>query len=86
MGFRRPFYAESRLKVAWVLYRTVAWALPTDSVYRNDGERYGVSLFSWAKPTLPLPVVPNRELQVGLTVLPSPTGRGNRITEIQLLL
>ena len=53
----------------WVLYRTVAWALPTDSVYRNDGERYGVSLFSWAKPTLRIPVVPNGECQVWLTVL-----------------
>ena len=34
MGFRRPFYAESRLKVAW--------ALPTDDVCGNDGERYEV--------------------------------------------
>ena len=22
MGFRRPFYAKGRLKVAWVLYRS----------------------------------------------------------------
>ena len=42
MGFRRPFYAEGRLKAAWALYRTVAWALPTDNVCGNDGERYGV--------------------------------------------
>ena len=40
MGFRRPIYAKGRLKAAWVLYRTVAWALPTDSVCGNDGERY----------------------------------------------
>ena len=42
MGFRRPFYAEGRLKVAWVLYRTVAWALSTGNVCGNDGERYEV--------------------------------------------
>ena len=42
MGFRRPFYAEGRLKAAWVLYRTVAWALPADDVCGNDGERYEV--------------------------------------------
>ena len=40
MGFRRPFYAKGRLKAAWILYRTVAWALPTDNVCGNDGERY----------------------------------------------
>ena len=34
MDFRRPFDAESRLKVAW--------ALPTDDVCGNDGERYEV--------------------------------------------
>ena len=34
----------------------------------KDGEWYEGFLFSWAKPTLPLPVVPNGELQVGLTV------------------
>ena len=32
-----------------------------------NGMRF--SMFSRAKPTLPLPIVPNRELQVGLTVL-----------------
>ena len=69
MGFRRPFYAEGRLKVAWILYRTVAWALPTDDVCGNDGERYGGFMFLLAKHTLPLPVVPNGECQVGLTVL-----------------
>ena len=53
----------------WVLYRTVAWALPTGNVYGNDGKRYGGSPVSWAKPTLRLSVVPNGELQVGLTVL-----------------
>ena len=42
MGFRRPFYAESRLKAAWVLYRTVAWALPAGDVCGNDGKRYEV--------------------------------------------
>ena len=41
MGFRRPFYAKGRLKVAWILYKTVAWALPTGNVCRNDGEWYG---------------------------------------------
>ena len=60
MGFRRPFYTKGRLKVAW--------ALPTDSVCGNDGKRYGVFLFSWAKPSYDFPFVPNRELQVGLTV------------------
>ena len=40
MDFRRPFYAKGRLKAAWILYRTVAWALPTGNVCRNDGERY----------------------------------------------
>ena len=69
MGFRRPFYAEGRLKVAWILYRTVAWALPTDSVCGNDGEWYGGFLFSRAKPTLRISVVPSGGLQVGLTVL-----------------
>ena len=69
MGFRRPFYAEGRLKVAWILYRTVAWALPTDDVCGNDGERYEGFMFLLAKHTLPLPVVPNGECQVGLTVL-----------------
>ena len=69
MGFRRPFYAKGRLKVAWILYKTVAWALPTGNVLRNDGERYGGSLFSWAKPTLRISVVSNGECQVGLTVL-----------------
>ena len=39
MGFRRPFYAKGRLKVAWILYRTVAWALPAGDVCGNDGER-----------------------------------------------
>ena len=68
MGFRRPFYTKGRLKAVWVLYRTVVWALPAGDVCGNDGKRYGVSLFSWAKPTLRLSVVPNGELQVGLTV------------------
>ena len=40
MGFRRPFYAKGRLKAAWVLYRTVAWALPAGDVFGNDGEWY----------------------------------------------
>ena len=42
MGFRRPIYAKGRLKAAWVLYRTVAWALPADDVCGNDGEWYEV--------------------------------------------
>lgn len=46
MGFRRPFYAKGRLKAAWVLYRTVAWALPAGDVCGNDGERYEGFLFS----------------------------------------
>ena len=50
MGFRRPFYAKDRLKVAWVLYRTVAWALPADSVCGNDGEWYEVSCFRRRSP------------------------------------
>ena len=51
MGFRRPFYAEGRLKVAWVLY-SVAWAFPTDDVCGNDGERYEGFMFLLAKHTL----------------------------------
>ena len=62
-------YAKGRLKAAWVLYRTVAWALPTDSVYRNDGKRYGVFHVFVGEAHLPLSVVPNGECQVGLTVL-----------------
>ena len=65
MGFRRPFYAEGRLKVAWILYRTVAWALPTGNVCRNDGERSDVFPVFAGKA---LPIVPNGECQVWLTV------------------
>ena len=66
MGFRRPFYAEGRLKAAWVLYRTVAWALLTGNVCRNDGEWYeGFPVFAGEA----LPIVPNGECQVWLTVL-----------------
>ena len=65
MGFRRPFYAEGRLKVAWILYRTVAWALPTGNVCRNDGERSEVFPVFAGKA---LPIVPNGECQVWLTV------------------
>ena len=38
MDFRRPFYAKGRLKATWILYKTVAWALPTGNVCGNDGE------------------------------------------------
>ena len=69
MGFRRPIYAKGRLKAAWVLYRTVAWALPriTFAEMMANGMRF--SMFSWAKPTLRLSVLLNGRLQVGLTVL-----------------
>jgi len=48
------------------------------------------SLFSWAKPTLRISVVPGGECQVGLTVLALSLAlsRGEReqITEVRLLL
>ena len=65
MGFRRPFYAKGRLKVAWILYRTVAWALSTGDVCGNDGERSEVFPVFAGKA---LPIVPNGECQVWLTV------------------
>ena len=44
MGFRRPIYAKGRLKAAWVLYRTVAWALPriTFAEMMANGMRFPV--------------------------------------------
>lgn len=88
MGFRRPIYAKGRLKAAWVLYRTVAWALPriTFAEMMANGMRF--SMFSWAKPTLRLSVLLNGKLQVGLTVLALSLtlSRGERGLGCRLLL
>ena len=69
MDFRRPFYAEGRLKAAWVLYRTIAWALPMDDVCGNDGEWYEVPYFRGQSPRDHFLLCRTGNLQVGLTVL-----------------
>ena len=61
-------YVKDRLKAAWILYRTVARALPTDDVCRNDGERYGVPRFCGQSPRYDFPSCRVGGLQVGLTV------------------
>ena len=67
----------------------MAWVL-SGKVCGNDGERYGGSLFSWAKPTLRISVVPRGEFQAGLIVvalsLALSRGERDQITEVRPLL